>query len=71
MPTIVPSAPNRTSPKNVAGIRTSGSRTDTPVIGIAIAAMPRPMASARSTPPTLKPRLTCQGRIGAESTSWM
>ncbi len=53
IPTIVPSAPNSSRPNSVAGISTSGSRTGTSVIGIATTAMPMPIASARSTPPTL------------------
>jgi hypothetical protein len=71
MPTTVPSAENSTIPISTASARKSGSRTGTPVTGMAIAASPAPIISARTTPPRLKPRFICHGRIGADRTSLM
>ena len=52
MPTIVPSAPKPTTSISTAKMSSAGLLTGTPVIGIAQAARPMPMISARKAPPT-------------------
>ena len=47
-----------TSISTTASASTSGWRIGTPVSGSAIASRPAPIASARTAPPTLSPRLT-------------
>ena len=71
IPTITPNEQKIVSSSATAAISTSGSRTGTPVSGTATANSPAPIASERTAPPTLSPRLTSHARIGEASTSLM